>query len=101
MNKTEYLLTCLMEECAEVQQIASKCMRFGLDNHHPSNPNVTNATELQRELIDLDAIKFMLAEEGTTSIGNALPGEVRRKIEKVTHYMGVSVECGTLEANHA
>ena len=40
MTNTEYLLTCLMEEAAEVQQIAAKCLRFGLDNHHLVRQNI-------------------------------------------------------------
>ncbi len=31
MNKTEYLLVCLAEECAEIQQAVDKALRFGLD----------------------------------------------------------------------
>ena len=36
MNKQEYLLTCLSEECAEIQQAVSKALRFGLDNYNPN-----------------------------------------------------------------
>lgn len=98
MNRTEYLLTCLMEECAEVQQIASKCQRFGFDNHHPADPvRKTNASELHRELNDLRAIEFMLAREGYIEFDSHSDGwTLEKKIKKVEHYMDVSMECGML-----
>jgi hypothetical protein len=99
MNKSEYLLVCLMEECAEVQQIAAKCLRFGLDNYHPSDEAKTpNYQELRRELNDLDGIRIMLHVE------TRLPFEPEidqttpmKKINKVRRYMEVSRGCGTLE----
>ena len=35
MNEVEHLLTCLMEECAEIQKSTAKAMRFGLDENVP------------------------------------------------------------------
>jgi len=32
MNRTEHLLVCLAEECAEVGQAVAKALRFGLDD---------------------------------------------------------------------
>jgi len=31
MNRTDHLLMCLIEECAEVQKVATKTLRFGFD----------------------------------------------------------------------
>lgn len=99
MNKTEYLLVCLMEEAAEVQQIAAKCLRFGLDNYHPNDSErKTNFNELRRELDDLDAIRVMLQ----TVIKRQLRGDyywptIQEKENKVFHYMNVSRDCGTLQ----
>ena len=100
MNKTEYLLTCLMEEAAEVQQIAAKCLRFGFNNHHPNDGAYkTNASELQRELKDLRATEFMLAREGHITFDSHADGwTLEQKIEKVKKYMEVSKSCGTLQA---
>ncbi len=97
MNKTEYLLICLMEECAEIQQIASKCLRFGLGNHHPDGMKCNDA-ELQRELTDLDAIRFLLIQEKALKNRPVLYNDMVPKMQKVEHFMGVSRDCGTLEA---
>lgn len=96
MNKVEYLLVCLIEEAAEVQQIASKCLRFGLNNHHPDHPEIENVDELHRELVDLDAIHLMLIYAGILPAKDSSIKDMSPKIEKVEHYMHVSRACGTL-----
>lgn len=99
MKTVEYLLICLMEEAAEVQQIAAKCLRFGLDNYHPDDAEMkTNFDELRREMDDLDAIRAMLQ----TLTSRQLKGDyywetVQEKTSKVAHYMNVSRICGTLD----
>lgn len=55
MNKTDHLLTILIEECSEVQKIACKALRFGLDDTNPSTKN-SNWAELGHEINDLLAI---------------------------------------------
>ena len=99
MNKTEYLLVCLMEEAAEIQQIASKCLRFGLNNYHPDHPEIDNLDELQRELTDFDAIRFMLNQSDVIYKSYSGVGEMTPKIQKVMHFMEVSKACGTLSAS--
>lgn len=46
------LLTILIEECAEVQQRATKALRFGLDEIQPGQP-YTNKFRLGSEVGDL------------------------------------------------
>jgi hypothetical protein len=46
------LLTILIEECAEVQQRATKALRFGIDEVQPGQ-TFTNAERLAAELGDL------------------------------------------------
>lgn len=59
MNTREYLLTCLSEECAEIQHAVSKCLRFGDDCCNPSK-NIANKENLRKEIIDLLAVITVL-----------------------------------------
>ena len=45
----------LQEECAEVIQAISKCLRFGIDNYKPGKPK-TNREHLAEEIGDLIAM---------------------------------------------
>lgn len=58
----KYLLTCLMEECGEVIQIASKMIRFGLDDFHPKTGNIQNYQLLTNELNDIRGVIELLKE---------------------------------------
>lgn len=73
----DHLLVILMEECAEVQQAASKCFRFGLTEENHSN--------LLHEFNDLLAVVEMLEDNG---LGTFLIDYEKLKIkkEKVLHY---------------
>jgi NTP pyrophosphatase (non-canonical NTP hydrolase) len=55
MNKTEEIMFILQEECAEVTQAISKCLRFGIDNYKPGKPK-TNREHLAEEIGDLIAM---------------------------------------------
>ena len=46
------VLTVLIEECAEVQQRATKALRFGVDEVQPGQP-LSNAARLSVEIGDL------------------------------------------------
>jgi NTP pyrophosphatase (non-canonical NTP hydrolase) len=62
LNKSELeRIAILVEECAEVQQIAMKIIRHGYGSHNPLDENKINNRELlNRELGDLMfAIKLM------------------------------------------
>lgn len=61
MNRTEILLTCLMEECSEVAQRASKALRFGLEEVQAGQDR-NNAERIVEELRDLVAVAFLLEE---------------------------------------
>lgn len=61
MNRLEELLIILSEECAEVQQAASKCIRFGMDSVHVVS---SNRELLEREFGDMLAMFKLLVEEG-------------------------------------
>lgn len=54
------ILTILIEECAEVQQRATKLLRFGRDEIQPDQP-LSNRSRLSAELGDLAAVVAMAA----------------------------------------
>lgn len=98
MKVNENLLVTAMEECAEVQQAISKCLRFGLDNYGP-NDSCKNKTNVIGEFIQLTAIIEKLQADGVlpTIAEEAVKILKENKLTKVEEYQEVSVECGTLE----
>src|SRR5262245_2216839 len=63
MTEVDYLLVCLIEECAEVSrecaeiaQRAAKALRFGLDNTVPEDNPLTMRDKLVGEIADLLAV---------------------------------------------
>jgi hypothetical protein len=65
-EKQDEILTILIEECAEVIQVATKIKRFGLMSAHPEKPEQTNFVLLSKEVGDLStmihlAMKYELA----------------------------------------
>ena len=58
-EQTKELLLILQEECAEVTQAVSKCMRFGPDQMKPGK-NRTNINMLEEEIGDLFAMVELL-----------------------------------------
>ena len=89
MNETEYLLTCLSEECAEIAKQASKGIRFGLGDFEPGQSE-TNTRRIERELADLLAVAerlgFHIRHEDKSA-----------KHDKLIKYMGISRQLGTLK----
>lgn len=70
-------LAMLIEECGEVIQAASKVLRHGYENHHPSNnPNQTNRSDLREELNDVIAVHEAMFE------ANDLPNYGYSEIKK-------------------
>jgi hypothetical protein len=83
LTKIEYLLTCLNEECAEVQKESTKILRFGPSSHHP-NSTVTNVDKLLKECIDILSIFELLKEERFLYITKEQSQEMKKyKKEKV------------------
>jgi NTP pyrophosphatase (non-canonical NTP hydrolase) len=73
----DHLLVVLMEECAEVQQAASKCYRFGLTDE--------NHSRLVAELNDLLAAVEMLEESGVNKF-LVYKDKMEEKKRKVLYY---------------
>jgi len=57
------LLTCLIEECAEVQKACTKILRFGIANNNPDT-GVINGEDLEKELGDIQVLLELLIEAG-------------------------------------
>ena len=91
MNRTEHLLTKLMEECAEVTQEASKAAIFGMEEVMPGQP-LTNRERVVKELNDLWAVCEMLLLVHTDR------DAINAKKAKVEKYMEYARSIGTLEA---
>lgn len=93
MNTTEYLLSCLVEECAEVIQRATKAQRFGLSEIQPEQ-ELTNEQRLAYELSDLIGTVDLLKEQG---VRLGFSGDaIERKQAKVRKFMDYSRELGVL-----
>ena len=96
MNKTEYLLTCLTEECSEVQKECTKAMRFGLDDNWKERGK--QSERIMHEFVDLMAVYESLVEEGCLEAYSTqdLYIMVQNKKERLEKYMNYARERGTL-----
>lgn len=92
MTRTEHLLILLMEECAEVQQRASKALRFGLGEVQEGQP-LDNRERLSVELADVMAIVQMLVHNQDLGPAAWGFGQVEAKIAKVERWMTYSATC--------
>ena len=98
MNKEQMLLTLLSEECAEVAQLASKSIRFGLDSCDPTTGK-SNMSALHQELIDIIAVVQYLNYEYNFrfDFDNIDWKAVAAKKERIDKYMKYSVDLGRLK----
>ncbi len=99
MNKTEYLLVCLMEECAEVAQRASKAIRFTLEECQPDlEPQRSNAQRIVDEIHDLEAVIELLYEKNILPKAPALSRHdaISAKRRKINKFMDYSIVRGAL-----
>lgn len=101
MKQFENILVTVSEECAEIQQAVSKALRFGLENHHPNNPDVTNADDILYEFIQLQALIESLQEHGKLPTWDDFTVQTMKnnKIRNVAKWQEVSFACGTLQGN--
>jgi NTP pyrophosphatase (non-canonical NTP hydrolase) len=95
MNKNEHLLTCLAEECAEIQQAVSKALRFGLKGGYPGTDR-TNADDIAAEITDLMAVISMCCDAKIIDEPVASKNAFDAKKTKVLHYMEYAESVGTL-----
>lgn len=99
MNVKEHLLTCIMEEAAEVQQAAAKALRFGLNDGYPGTDR-TNIEDLAHEITDLLAVVNLCEQYGIDfpEIGN--PDDMAHKQDRVNKMMEYAEDKGTLNYEH-
>jgi NTP pyrophosphatase (non-canonical NTP hydrolase) len=94
MNRKEHLLTILAEECMEIGKECTKALRFGINDHHPTQTG-TNAQKINDEFNDLVAVIDMLNNEGHLDVNVDLE-KIEKKKERVEKYLLYSKEHGTL-----
>lgn len=81
-KNTEEILQILNEECAEVIQSISKCVRFGFDSIKP-NKGKTNMEILEEELGDLLLMVDLLVEEKVGITWDGLNSSKEQKLKKL------------------
>lgn len=98
MNKEQMLLTLLSEECAEVSQLASKSIRFGLCSCDPTTGK-SNMSALHQELIDIIAVTQYLNYEYNFDFDfdNIDWKAVGVKKERIDKYMKYSANLGRVD----
>lgn len=79
------ILIILIEECSEVQQRATKMLRFGRDEVQ-RNQSLSNAERLAKEIGDLEVLIEMAVEEGLID-ASVIRDRKPRKREKLDFYM--------------
>lgn len=94
MNNLEYLLTSLMEECGELSQSISKCVRF-TPNHVCPKKGKPNIEDVRIEFSDVMALLEMLRDEEGIDIqaSRSLIEEKKLRFKKMRQ---ISRELGTL-----
>lgn len=79
------ILTILIEECAEVQQRATKLLRFGRDEVQSGQP-LSNKDRLSEEIGDMQAVLTLAEEYGLVSREIAVV-QAPKKFAKLEKYM--------------
>ena len=96
LNKGQFLLLKLMEECAEVSQEASKCIQFGLYETYVE-VGISNKERLERELNDLQAIIEIIKEQLCVDSNFSKLEDVEDKKEKLNKYLKYSHQLGCVD----
>ncbi len=96
MNVKEHLLTTLSEECAEVQQAASKALRFGPQDIGPETTK-TNAENIEKEFIEAMVVRDMLREMGVLKYPDKFMSIYLAKRERVEQFVEYAKSKGTIK----
>lgn len=97
MNRLQFLLNLLAEECTEVGQRASKAIRFGL-NEVQKGQDLDNKERLHLELTDLVAVVLLLNNEFDFNFDfDELDwSAINAKHEKIEKFYEYSKKCGMI-----
>ena len=104
LSERQYLLVKLIEECAEVQQRATKALTFGIYETQAQGPslnrsaeaNLNNNERLAQEFTDLVAVSEMLNEHIAMPLSVSDTRAKDLKKEKIKKYMEYSRSLRTL-----
>jgi NTP pyrophosphatase (non-canonical NTP hydrolase) len=80
-------LVMLIEECGEVIQAASKCLRHGYESTHPKGGE-TNRQYVTREYEDLLSVVWAMRQAGDIPMVDTWPDETWECKLKYTHHQG-------------
>jgi NTP pyrophosphatase (non-canonical NTP hydrolase) len=89
-EQTKEILLILQEECAEVTQAVSKCMRFGPDQMKPGK-NRTNLNMLEEEIGDLLAMVELLTDMNIGVTTEGLTEAKKNKFEKLKKWSNLTI----------
>lgn len=97
MNRLQFLLNLLAEECTEVGQRASKAIRFGL-NEVQKGQDLDNKERLHLELTDLVAVVLLLNNEFEFNFDfdDLDWAAIKAKHEKIEKFYEYSKKCGMI-----
>lgn len=98
MNRADYLLSYIAQECCEIAIRCTKAQMFGLKEVQPGQ-HLTNLERLLHEFVDLVAICEVAKDEGVLvdMDGETTNRLVNDKKEKAENFSDYSRELGRLE----
>lgn len=99
MNKQEYILNQLSQECIEVAKEISKALAFGLEDFNPNDKlKITNKVKIESELNDLLGAIDMAFKSGILDFEIIYNPKGRlEKINKIIKYMKRARQIGVLK----
>lgn len=89
-NELKEIMLILQEECAEVTQAVSKCMRFGPDQMKPGKDR-TNLNMLEEEIGDLFAMVELLVDMRVGITHNGISIAKKQKFEKLKKWSTLTI----------
>lgn len=97
MNRADYLLSHLAQECAEVIVRITKAQMFGLNEIQPEQ-EFTNWQRIMHEMADVVAIGEVMNDEGILARSfSTVDDYIARKKEKAAQFSNYSRELGRLD----